>query len=319
MKNILGPVIGRSLHAAQIGAGLRWGLLLLVVGLPVGLIWWWVRRTPIPVAGLLLGLGSLMGLRELVVAPSQPDPLPPGLVAGLGMLAAAGLVGALIRAPVVVGIALAAPGAWVIVTDGGLVDVGWVRLVVGVVAAVGGALAADFDHRWGTSGVPPLITAVSAAGIYVVVPETMHASVVLGVALPIGLLGLGAIASLGSAGAFVSAGLLAWTAGIGGAARPSSIVGGLGCLGLFVAEPLACLLTGGRSGLEAIPRRWSLIALLAVQVVLVAIASRVAGVQGSVGAAALVVLADLGLATALAIGGGRVLMAKGQAGAEVQG
>jgi hypothetical protein len=181
-------------------------------------------------------------------------------------------------------------------------------------------LAATFDRRWRTSGVPPMILAVSAAGLYWAVPETMHVAVVLGVALPVALLGLGAFASLGSAGAFVSAGLLSWTAGIGGAARPSSIVGGIGCLGLLVVEPLSRMLAGGRSGLEAIPRRWSLIALLAIQVVLVAIASRVAGVQRSAGVAALVVLAELGFATALAVGGGRVLTVRGgRSGAEVQG
>ncbi|HEY8202084.1 MAG TPA: hypothetical protein VII47_12120 [Actinomycetota bacterium] len=264
-----------------------------------------------PAAGLLLALGTVLGLREVVVSSTQPDPLTPGLVAGLAMLAAAGLVGGLVRAPVVVGMALAAPGAWVIVTDGGLADVGWVRLLVGVGAAVGGVLAAAFDRRWRTSGAPPIVLAVSVAGLYGAVPETMHVSVLLGVALPVALLGLGAVASLGSAGAYVSTALLAWTAGIGGAARPSSIVGGLGCLGLLVVEPLARNLAGGRSGLEAISRRWGLIALAAIQVVLVAIASRVAGVQRSAGVAALVVFADLGLATALAVGGGRALMARG--------
>jgi len=274
----------------------------------------------LPVVGLLLALGTVIGLREVIVSPSQPDPLPPGLVAGLAMLAAAGLVCGLVRAPAVVGIALAAPGAWVIVTEAGLAEVGWVRLLVGVGAAVGGALAAAFDRRWRTSGVPPMILAVSVAGLYLAVPETMHASVVLGVALPIALLGLGAVASLGSAGAYVSAGLLAWTAGIGGAARPSSIIGGLGCLGLLAVEPLSRMLAGGRSGLEAIPRKWSMIALAAIQVVLVAIASRVAAVQRSAGVAALVVFVELGFATALAVGGGRVLMARGgRSGAEVQG
>jgi hypothetical protein len=293
------------------GIGLRWGLLLLAFGLPVGLVWRWVRRTPLPVAGLLLGLGSLIGLREVGVAPSQPDLFPPGLMAGLTMLAAAGLVGGRVRAPAVVGMALAAPGAWMIVMYGGLADVGWVRLLVALGAAVGGALAAAFDHRWRTSGVPPVILAVSVAGLYLVVPETMQVLVVLGVAVPIALLGLGAVVSLGSAGAYVSAGLLAWTAGIGGAARPSSIVGGLGCLGLLVVEPLARMLTGRGSGLEVIPRRWSLVALSAIQVVLAGIASRVAGVQRSAGVAALVVFAELGLATALAVGGGRVFMARG--------
>ena len=228
----------------------------------------------------------------------------------MAMLAAGGLVGGLFRAPAVVWIALASPGAWVIVMEGGIADIGWVRLLVWVGAVSGGALVAAFDRRWRTTGVPPLILAMSVAGLYGAVPETMLVSVVLGVALPLALLGLGGLASLGSAGACAAVGLLAWTAGMGGIARPGSIIAGLGCLGLFVVEPLARMLGGGQSGLGAIPRRWSLIGLVATQVVLVAIASRVAGAQRSAGVAALVVLADLGLATALAVGGARVLRAR---------
>jgi hypothetical protein len=281
----------------------------LALSVPAALAWRRFRRGSLSAAGLLLCLAVIIGLLE--VESFEAVVVPPALVYGLGLLAATGLVAGVLRLPLVVGMGLALPGAWLIATDADLVDVGWIRLLVGVGAAVGGGLAADFDRRWRAVGAPPVLFAVSAAGVYMAVPETDPASVLLGVALPVVLLGWPrAIAGLGSAGAFAAIGLLAWTVGVGGSARPSSIVGGLGCLGLFVVEPLAHVLTRGPSGPEGIPRWWSLTSMVGVHVALTAIASRAAGLQTATGKAALIVLAELVIACALVVVGGNALRAR---------
>jgi hypothetical protein len=160
----------------------------------------------------------------------------------------------------------------------------------------------DLDGRWRATGAPPILLAVSAAGVYFTVPETDEAAILLGGAVVVALLGLGAVANLGSAGAFAAVGLLVWTAATGGAARPSSIVGSLGCLGLFLVEPLARLFAHVRSGLEGGPRSWRVISAVGAQVSLVAIASRWAGLPPVAETAALVVMAEIGVALAILVG-----------------
>jgi hypothetical protein len=282
------------LHNRELAVGLRAGVVALGFGAVAGVAWHLVRRKPFPGAGLLLVAGAAWGLREAVT-------LPTGLVQGLAALAGAGLVAGMVPVPRIAGTLLAIPGAWLLTSRGDLVEAEWIRILVLAATVVGGTLVADFDRRWRHAGFPPVLLAVSVVGVYFSVPETSHASVLLGATLPLMLLGWPrALAGLGSAGAYAATGLLAWTAAAGGWTRPSSIVGGVACLGLLLVEPLSRAVRPAVSSLlDAVARRWwGAVPVAASHLLLVYVASRWAGLQQSVDSAALIVTLELCLAVA---------------------
>jgi hypothetical protein len=285
-----------ALQSREFTVGLRAGLLALALGAAAGVVWHLVRRRSFPGAGLLLVAATAWGLHEAVT-------LPMGLVQGLAALAGAGLIAAFVPAPRIVGPMLAIPGAWILASRGDLVEAEWIRILVIVATVVGGTLAADFDRRFGPAGFPPVLFAVSVVGVYFSVPDTEQASVLLGAGLPMVLLGWPrALAGLGSAGAYAATGLLAWTTVAGGWARPSSIVGGIACLGLLVVEPLARAVRPSVSSvLDTAARRWwGMVPVAAAHLLLVFVASRWAGLQPTVDRAAVIVTVELGLAIAAA-------------------
>jgi hypothetical protein len=278
-----------ALQSREFTAGLRAGLLALGLGVAGGVIWQLVRRRPLPAAGLLLVGATAWGLREAVT-------LPTGLVQGLVLLAGAGFVAELVPAPRLAGAVLAIPGAWLISSRGDLVDTEWIRALVMAFTVIGGTLAADFDNRFRNAGFPPVLVAVSVVGVYFSVPDTEQASVLVGAALPLMALGWPrALAGLGSAGAYAVIGLLAWTTAAGGYGRPSSIVGGIACLGLLAVEPLArAVRPAASSVLDAVAQRWwGAVPVGASHLVLVFVASRWAGLQPTVDGAALIVALEL--------------------------
>jgi hypothetical protein len=248
------------------------------------------RDVVVPVGGLCFVAASLLALL-------RNEGVSDRLVWGIAALVGAGAVSSLARGRLpggatLLGAALAVPGAWLVVHAEPIQPIGWIQLLLGVGIVVGGALAADFDRRWRRVGAPPVLLAISLFGVYVTVPDTEQALVVLGASLPLALPGaIGwprALNSLGSAGAFGAVGLLAWTVGAGGAARHSAIVGGLACLGLFVVEPVGRALAGGRSRiLGAVPDRriWALAAVAAGHLALVYVCARMAGLRDTVAVA----------------------------------
>jgi hypothetical protein len=222
----------------------------------------------------------------------------------------------------VAGLALAAAGAIGLAAIGGgptTLALPWPAIAVA--AGVAGVLLADFDRRWQRLGLALPLLAISAAGIYATVPDVEAAVVVLGAALPMSLLGWpGPLArsrhgrarrqpaadapaqpppSLGRAGALATAGLLVWTVTTGSVGRSSSVVGGLGCLGLLAVEPIARLLDPRRrSPLASLAPRQVPWSALATHLLLVGVAARVVGRQTTVQGALL--LGVLALAGALA-------------------
>jgi hypothetical protein len=233
-------------------------------------------------AGLRFGLAAwAVGLVVALVRPAA-RPLPIG---GLlfAVAVAAGLAATAAPGP--------APDRW-----------GWV-LVVSLLVP-GGWLLADLDARWRWRGLGPVLLAGSVAGIYVTVPDTEQALVALGVAVPLALLAWPwPLTSLGTVGGYLAAGALLWVVATGGAARGSAMVGGAGCLGLFVVEPLARLLDPARrSILEQLPDGGVGVVLAGLlHLALVAVAARVAGLQPTVARATAVALAELGAAILLAV------------------
>jgi hypothetical protein len=173
---------------------------------------------------------------------------------------------------------------------GGLVDEAWIRGGVAAAIPVAALLVADFDSRHGRRGLAPGLLAISAAGVYLTVPDTEQAMVLLGAAVPVAVLAWPwAGARLGRAGAYASAGLFLWTVAAGGFARPSSIVGGAASLALLVAEPLGRMLSARQFGaIDGLPNRWWVTPIVAVvQAGLVLVAARVAGLRDSLAAAVL--------------------------------
>ena len=117
------------------------------------------------------------------------------LAAGLllGLAAALLCLGAASRRrerPVpVAGLAVAAAAAAGLAVTGAPADpaLGWPALAA--VTAVVAAALASFDRRWGRLGLPPALLAVTAAGIWVCVPDVEGPLVLLGAVVPMALLG----------------------------------------------------------------------------------------------------------------------------------
>lgn len=224
--------------------------------------------------------------------------LPPGLLAGLVALAAGrnardelpterrGLRWALVF-----------PGAGLIAVAAGLSsEPWWVPPIAAATVAAASPLLSDFDRRWGPRGVPPIMLVTSTLGLFYTLPDPEEAAVFLGVAAVLAFLALPPLrAGYGPSGSWVVAGAFVWTVAAGGYGRASAIVGGIGCLGAFVAEPIAHRLarpSGVQHGAFAI-------AILHGATVLVA--ARVAGLQSDPGIALTIAAANLaGVVAALA-------------------
>jgi len=272
------------LDGAEFRAALPFGLGALAIGAAAGVAWRRAGRSgPAPIGGLLVAAAAALAIRVPVSAPRVDDPdLSAGLAAGLALLAAAGVAADATGRPTVVAAALAVPGAWFVAYQSGLVDTAWVRAAVAVGTLAGGTLAAVAEQPPGRAGLGPPLLALSALGVYFTVPDTEEAMVLLAVAGPVAVLGWPLrIAALGTGGAMAAAGLLAWTVAAGGYGRSSSIVGGLGCLGLLVLEPVARRIAPAHPRASA-PRAAPAVFVLSVHLAVVYLASRVVGVRRGV-------------------------------------
>ncbi|MBW3573524.1 MAG: hypothetical protein KY450_01490 [Actinobacteria bacterium] len=276
--------------------GLVIGVVALVIGAAVAAAWRSRTGRPCPLAGLLVAGGGAVAVLEAGVSVQ-------GLVPGLVALGIGGCIVDVVPRLRPALPLLALPGAWLLATG---IDVSqsWAPLAVGIVVAGGGALAADFDARWSARPLGPGLLVASLGGVFLTVPETAEALPVLGAALPLALIGWpGNLASLGAGGSLAATGLLAWTVAQGGTFRDTAIVGGLACLGMLVAEPLGRMARTNRHG-RRLPRPVGvLVAVVAAHLVVVLLASRVAGLGddlvASLGIAGLALAA--GAAASLAI------------------
>jgi hypothetical protein len=263
----------------------------------VGAVWRSRARRPAPIGGLLL---SAAGVIALTSSAPLGAPVPEGLGGGLVLLAV-GAVVAELTPWAFLRVVFPVPGAVLLATDSGLPDVTWIRVLVGITAVVGGALAADFDkrHTRPSSSVALPLLAVSAVGVYYTVPDTEQALVLLAACLVVAVAAWPlALVSLGSAGAYASVGLLAWVAAVGGIGRHSSIIGGVACLALLVAEPLSRGVTRRRWGSSRLfgKGRGSVVVAGLAQLAFVIFGSRVVGLLPSVAEAVVVALLELAVA-----------------------
>ncbi len=179
-------------------------------------------------------------------------------------------------------------GAVLIGLRGGLDDLTWLPWAAPVAILIAGWCLATWSSRLPPTLVGPMM-AVAAFGVWVTVPETEHARALLGVAIPLALGTLTPIrARLSTAGAFALAGVFVWVVAIGGDARPGSIIGGWGCLGVLAILPWV-----RPDAADLVARRpW---AILATHTAFVVISSRLIGLWESavMAAVALLVLSVL--------------------------
>jgi hypothetical protein len=157
----------------------------------------------------------------------------------------------------------------------------WASMACAVAVVAGSALGAELDHYHRRRSLGPMLLLVSVVGVYLTVPDTEGARALVGAAIPLVLVVLPRpAATLGAAGLGASLGVLGWITVVEGLPRPGSIVGGLGCFGLFVAEPLARRYVPGlreRDGHGPFDHWRNTAVATGVQAVVVLWASRVAG------------------------------------------
>jgi hypothetical protein len=289
------------LESAEFTSGIRFGGLAVAAAAIAGLAWYAVATKRAPVAGLALAIAGLLGLADVF-------DLPQSLVVGTGLLAAAGLVAAVVPWADLVGLVLSIPGALVVASTDKLPDVAWMRPLVVVTIVVGGTAVASFDHRRRERAFGSVLLPLSVVGVYFTVPDTEHLLVLLGAAAAVPLLGWPLpIASLGRPGAYAAVGVLMWAAALDGVGRTSSVVGAAACLGLLLAEPIATLLARRQPHAGRLPGPLGVLPFAIAHGVLVYVASRVAGLGSEPLLAAIIATVALAVAvialTALARSG----------------
>ena len=155
----------------------------------------------------------------------------------------------------------------------------WVRASVAVTTPFVAVALMSFERRWGPLSLPLL--AGAAGGIYGTTPDTEQSLILLGAVVGVAAAGWWLSSGIGAAAAPALAGVVVWTAGVGGRGRHAAIIGAVGCLGLLVAEPLAAAaLSAARCARPAFGRWGGLVGLGAFQAGVV-LACHAAGVVRS--------------------------------------
>lgn len=244
------------------------------------LIWFLTPVTrPLPVGGLALAGGSLAVL-------SRFHEVPVGIWVGVSLAAIAGWL----PLPRMVGAIATIPGAALIAFT--LVDevAGWIVSLLFLGIPLIGMIVSDFEiptHR-ARLGMPML--SLTAIGIFFTVPDTDHALLCMGVAVPMALLGWPmSFASIGRAGAFAFVGLMIWVIAIDGIGRPASMVASVGAFGLLIAHAIGRWIHRWRSPPVSIdmPSRLPIpLILLSVQLGIVFVTARVAPLMSTVSSTA---------------------------------
>lgn len=292
-----------ALHANEFTAGVRAGVVAAAVALALALVWRRLRPTagPLPIAGLAAVAAGSYALRDRVGLSDR-------VLIALALLAVAGLVIDVAQLPLPYALVAAVPGAVVLDSAAAPLDASWVRLLVIVTTMIGGAALTSFDRRWARHGLALPLVAMWAFGAYVTLPDTELALALIGAAVVVAVVSWPLrVAAIGACGALPLAGLVAWIARFSGTGRPSSIVGAVAAAGVVVIEPATrALRRSGTGPIDVIAdpargRWWTVPVVAPVQLALVFVAARVAGLSHGVDRAVVVVVAEALGATALAL------------------
>jgi hypothetical protein len=290
--------LGDLVHARAFALGLAFGGIAFLFTSMIGVI----RRRRVPdAAGLAFAVAAWLGVRGAWGA----DLASGGVALALVALAVGGACVVVVnrrwafgtRFPAVVAAIFIAPGAIYLAAVTPLAGSTTSRAVLAVAVIVIGVGMRDFDAMRGPRGVPWLLFLISAAGVYLAVPDTELARVMLGVALPFVLLSVPKpLFPLGPAGSPALAGVFTWVVVVGGRGRPGSVVGGLAAIGVLLAEPLGRRVFGSlvtpsrRLPVDNFEEDWRVVAALAAiaQLVIVLYASRIVAREDAAGGALLI-------------------------------
>jgi hypothetical protein len=297
-------------HARAFALGLAFGGIAFLLTSMIGVI----RRRRVPdAAALAFAIAAWLGVRGAW----GPELASGGVALALVTLALGGACVVVVnrrwtfgtRFPAVVSAVAITPGAVYLAAVTPLAGSTTSRAVLAVSVVVIGVAIRDFDAMRGPRGVPWLLFLISAVGVYLAVPDTELARVMLGVALPFVLLSVPKpLFPLGPAGSPALAGVFAWVVVVGGRGRPGSVVGGLAAIGVLVAEPLGRRVFGSliprsrRLPVDNFEEDWWYVAGVAAiaQLVIVLYASRVVAREDTAGAALLICAPMIVLAAFLA-------------------
>lgn len=237
-------------------------------------------RRPLPLGGLAFAAAGLWSI-------DHSHSVPGVLVVSVAGLAAVASLGSLPGFPRWASFVMSIPFAWAIGYHAGVPQVGWLQVVVAAAASAGALLVGETDVEWRDEAPAIALFALSIAGVYLAVPDTEQAAALLGVILPLTVLGWPLrIAALGRSGAAAATALLVWAAAVGARGRPPSLVGAIACLGLLVGLPLGrAMLPPLGTALARLPRHLVLILLGVAQAIIAFVGSRVAGDLDKVGPA----------------------------------
>jgi hypothetical protein len=254
----------------------------------------WSEPSPPPLHGTLLTLATLVALQVTGSVPLL-------LWVACAVLAMGGAAAGRTRhGSSIAGAAMALPGALLVILalDGS--GSSWTPWLVVLVIVAGAPLLASFDRRQRNLGLGPLLFTITVAGAYVTLPDTERVLAMLGAALPLTLLGWPRpLASIGPGGGYALVGVYAWVAASGGQLRTAAVIGAIGALGLLLVEPIARWLAGDApvSAGRRTADTHTLLAFAAFQVIVVALAARLAGTQSTALWAGFVAVASLATAT----------------------
>jgi hypothetical protein len=182
-----------------------------------------------------------------------------------------------------------APGGGVLVIVAAPGTPGWARGLVFVAVLVASPTSEIVDRR-----LPSLafaFIALSSLGVYATVPDTEQARSLVGALLPVAAAAVASRRVSESVGPSVSVALVPWAGLVGGVGRPGSVVGAISCLGVLALGPLA--------------RRSPPVRLMVVHLVVVALASRVAGLRQSAWAALAIAVPIMVIAVVVLVAGER--------------
>lgn len=225
-------------------------------------------------SGLSLPLGIVVVVLAVVGLEMRGAMVPPPTVlAGLGVLALGGWAGA--GRGRLLAFAGAVPGA-VLLAFGDYGGPSWIATAAVASTVVAAPLTADADREWARAGAVPLWYALSCVGLYACVPDTEEARVLVVVALAAAVLSrVPWLRTFGAPGSYAAVGLFVWIAAYDARGRPAAFIGAVGALGLLALEPVGRWVRARRAPL--VSGSSAFLALLAVQAVLAASSSRIAG------------------------------------------
>lgn len=261
----------------QVGLiGLAAAAALAVVCLAGRRLWPRSGDDPLPLGGIALAIAAMVAIS----VSDGSEAVSGQHVAGVALAGVGAGIGAVLRTPTWTWPPLMLPGAAVAVDAMHIVDPPEVISPTIVGAAVLAALVHVSDRIHRHTAVGPLLLWVSICGMYGTIPETDQILPVLVVATPIAIVGWPLrLARLGAVGSASTVVLLAAIVAEGGQDRPASILGGIGSFGVLALEPLVRSFVRGAAPAARNGSSRSLALLVCLHLVMVMVASRVAGLR----------------------------------------